>query len=81
MNMELAAAKGNLAELKQRLAEANLAVEEERRHLREITGPLVKPDDLNAERITYVAARLVQEVCARNAIRSEMATLQEEFGL
>ncbi len=81
MNAELAIAKGKLRDLELQAEQARMAVEEERRHLREATGPIVATHDLDPTRITFLAARLVKAVSDLRHIRGEMRLLHEEYSL
>jgi len=81
MNQELAVAKGKYAELKLQAAEAEMAVEEERRTLREATGPVTATRSLDPSRIVFLSARLVKAIHDLRRIDTEMATLREGYNL
>lgn len=81
MNQELAAAKGELADLALQILQAEMGVEEERRHLREATGALVATRDLDSVRITFLTARLVNEIEKLKRLNTRACELREGYGL
>jgi hypothetical protein len=81
MNLELAAAKGKMADLKPRITEAEMAIEEERRHLREATGALIGTRGLDSTRILFLASRLVKAIEDLKALDAEASAIREEYNL
>jgi hypothetical protein len=81
MNLELAAAKGQLRELELQEEQAKMAVEEERRHLREATGPMIATHSLDSTRIAFLAARLINAIEDLKRIGNDMATIREGYNL
>jgi hypothetical protein len=58
MNQELAIAKGNYADIKQRAAEKAQVAEEFRRLIREATMPTVPLSDIDSSRVLLLAGEL-----------------------
>jgi hypothetical protein len=81
MNQELAAAKGNLADLKLRIEEAVMAIDEERRHLREITGAMIPARDLDPVRIIFLSSRLVKAIEDLRVLEAKAKAIREEYNL
>jgi TATA-binding protein-associated factor Taf7 len=81
MNLEVAAAKGELADLTLKIVEAEMGIEEERRHLREATGPVVTTRGLDAVRITFLVARLVAEIEKLKLLDARARELREGYGI
>jgi hypothetical protein len=81
MNMELAAAKGKLADLTLQIVEAEMAVEEERRHMREATGAMITTRGLDSARIAFLAARLVKAIEDLKLLVAEAKAIREEYNL
>lgn len=81
MNQELAIAKGELRDLELQAQTAEMAVEEERRHLREITGPIIDTRGLDPVRIAFLSARLISAISGLRKIDARIQTLRQEYGL
>ncbi len=81
MNSELAIAKGKLRDLELQTEQARMAVEEERRHLREATGVMISTRELDSTRIAFLAARLVKAIEDLKALHREAAAIREEYNL
>ena len=81
MNPELAVAKCKFEELKSKVFELNMAIDDARAQQRMVTAPLVANREIDTTRLLYLDAQLVKLVHDLREAEAQMARLQQEYNL